>query len=412
VKLDVNAVREQFPQFSDEPRFVYCANAGGSYVARQVLEHLDYYNRHLRVQPYSPFASSREAGLAMDRARSGWARALNIHEDELTIGPSTSMNSYVMAQALGVGWDVGDEIVVTQQDHEANQGVWRRMAEARGATVREWPVDSESGMLDTRRLWPLLGEKTRWVFFTQCSNVIGMVNPVQEVVAGIRRRSAARVCVDAVAHAPHQICDLGAMDVDIYLFSLYKVFGPHQGLMYLRASMQEELPAQCHFFLRSDAHKRFNPAGPQHAQVAACQGVLDYFDWLFAHHGGPGGLAGPQRMQWLHVLMSEHESELAAPLLDCLQRHPKVKLLGSTDPGRGDRSGTIAFQPLERSSADVAADLYQRGIGAERGHFYAHRLLQNLGIDPAEGVVRLSLLHYNSAAEVERILSALETALA
>lgn len=412
MQLDIEFARSQFPQLQDEQGFVFCANAGGSYMAQPVIALLDHYNRHLRVQPYYAYDASRAAGEAMDKARSGWARALNIDQAELTIGPSTSINSYVMSQALSADWGPGDEIVVTQQDHEANQGVWRRAALARGATIREWRIDPHSGLLDPATLPPLLGERTRWVFFTHCSNVIGTVNPVAEIVAGIRRQCAAKVCVDAVAYAPHHICDLKGLDVDMYLFSLYKVFGPHQGLMYLRSELQQCLPAQCHYFIEDDCGKRFNPAGPQHAQVAACQGVLDYFDLLYRHHCGGATLPGAAGMQSLHDLVSGHEVQLCAPLLDYLGSCPRVRLLGKDHCRDGDRAATIAFAPLEKSPGQVAGALHARGIGAEHGHFYAHRVLSHLGIDPASGVVRLSLVHYNTLTEVDRILAALEEILA
>jgi selenocysteine lyase/cysteine desulfurase len=412
VKLDIEFVRSQFPQLEDEPDFVFCSNAGGSYVARPVIELLDHYNQHLRVQPYNNFASSREAGQAMDRAAAGWSQALNVDISELTIAPSTSINSYVMAQALGSDWEAGDEIIVTQQDHEANHGVWRRMAEARGATVREWAIDPVTGLLDPEELFALLGANTRWVFFSHCSNIIGTVNPVAEIVAGIRQRSAARVCVDAVAYAPHHLCDLKALDVDMYLFSLYKVFGPHQGLLYVRSEVAERLTAQCHFFNVGDVRKHFNPAGPQHAQVAACAGVLDYFDALYRHHDGAPGASANDRMQYLHTLIGEHEANLAGPILDYLQDSPQVRLLGKTDVRDGDRAATIAFQPLTQSSSAVATALQGLGIGTEHGHFYAYRALENLGIEPGAGVVRLSLVHYNTAADVQTILVALDTVLA
>jgi selenocysteine lyase/cysteine desulfurase len=373
-----------------------------------VLDKLAHYNRHLRVQPYYNYPSSREAGLAMDKARSGWSRALNIGDDELTIGPSTSINSYVMAEALGADWGVGDEIVITQQDHESNRGVWLRKAKARGATVREWPIDPVSGLLNPKDLALLLNDRTRWVFFSQCSNVIGTVNPVAEIVSGIRRRCSARVCVDAVAYAPHHICDLKALDVDMYLFSLYKVFGPHQGLMYLKSDLQEALPAQSHDFLQGDSHKRFNPAGPQHAQVAACQGVLDYFDLLYTHHDGDVSASPSARMQWLHELFSAHEQRLAAPLLDYLHCAPQLRLLGKHDHADGDRAATITFKPLKQTTDALTSALQAQGIGVECGHFYAQRVLSSLDIDPAEGAVRISLAHYNSEDEVKKILSALE----
>jgi selenocysteine lyase/cysteine desulfurase len=321
------------------------------------------------------------------------------------------MNSYVMAQALGATWGAGDEIVVCQQDHEANHGVWRRMAQARGATVKEWCVDADSGLLDPTELYSLLSANTRWVFFTHCSNIIGTVNPVREIVSGIRSRCAARVCVDAVAYAPHHIADMQALDVDMYLFSLYKVFGPHQGVMYVRGALHGELAPQCHYFNEQDPRKRFNPAGPQHAQVAACAGVLDYFDALHRHHWDQAAVPAARRMENLHGLLADHEASLAVPLLDYLQHSPGVRLLGKAHCRDGDRAATIAFRPLRESAASVAAALQSRGIGTENGNFYAPRLLESLGIDPADGVVRLSLVHYSSRAEVDRILQALDEVL-
>jgi cysteine desulfurase family protein (TIGR01976 family) len=411
VKLDIDFVRQQFPQLHDEPQFVFCANAGSSCVAQPVIDSFDHYNRHMRVQPYSQFKSSQAAGMAMDRARSGWSQAMNIGENELTIGPSTSINSYVMAQAIGTDWGPGDEIVVTQQDHESNHGVWRRKAEAQGAVVKEWPVDPLTGLLDPDELFPLLGERTRWVFFTHCSNIIGAVNPVAEIVSAIRQRCGAKVCVDAVAYAPHHIPDLKALDVDMYLFSLYKVFGPHQGLMYLRYELQDSIAPQCHYFIQGDSHKKFNPAGPQHAEVAACQGVLDYFGALHRHHGGSESVAATGMMESLHTLLAGHEQQLASSVLDYLGHSPLTRLLGKSHCRESDRAATIAFKPLAKSTGDVVAALQARQIGAEHGHFYAHRLMQNLGIDPEEGVVRISLVHYNTVEEVDRILVALDQAL-
>ncbi len=241
MKLDIDFVRAQFDQIHDDPDFVFASNAGGSYVSNQANRVLEHYNHHTRVQPYSHYPSSEQAGEAMDRAHIGWAQALDIDATELTIGPSTSINTYVMAQAMGDGWQAGDEIVVTNQDHEANSGVWRRKAEEKGVTIRQWEVEQDSGLLDVDRLTPLLGDKTRAVFFTHCSNIVGTVNPVAEICKTVKSASPARVFVDAVAYAPHHIADLKALGVDGYAFSLYKVFGPHQGLMYVNAEIRGEL---------------------------------------------------------------------------------------------------------------------------------------------------------------------------
>ena len=408
--LDIDFVRARFPQCADYPEVVFCSNAGGSFVTQSVIELLNHYNSHTRVQPYSAFTPSREAGEAMDAARAGWARALNIDPDEVTIGPSSSANTYVMAQALGAHWSPGDEIVVTQQDHETNIGAWRRKAEERGVTIREWPVDPTTGLLDPEDLYALLNENTRWVFFTHCSNLMGTIHPVAEIASQVRHRCPARICVDAVAYAPHHIPDLKALGVDIYFFSLYKVYGPHQGLLYVKRSLAGELAGQGHYFNREDIRKRYNPAGPQHGQIAACRGVLDYFSALHRHHGGSDGDDLPTALAALHTLIAEQEKRLAEPLVDYLANTPKVRLLGKRHCRDDDRAPTIAFRPLEQSSAALASALQQDGIGTENGDFYAPRALDAMGMDPEDGVVRISLLHYNTDEDVQRILSALDRA--
>jgi len=408
MKLDIDFVRAQFDQLNDDPDFVFASNAGGSYVSNQVNLLMEQYNRHTRVQPYSRFPSSAQAGEAMDRAHLGWAQALSIDPSELTVGPSTSINTYVMAQAIGERWQPGDEIIVTNQDHEANSGVWRRKAEQKGVTIRQWEVEADSGLLDVDKLTPLLNDNTRWVFFTHCSNIIGTANPVAEITRIINSNSKARVFVDAVAYAPHHISDLKALGVDGYAFSLYKVFGPHQSLMYVNAEIRDELTSQAHYFNCGGPTKDFNPAGPQHAQVAACAGVLDYFDDLHRHHFGTSESSRNAQLQDIHQLILQHENELAAPILDYLHSHPGLRLIGKTHTRDNDRAPTIAFRPLQQSSEELTHKLQDQGIGTEHGHFYAHRLVGDLGMDTEDGVVRLSLLHYSNLQDVERILTALD----
>ncbi len=411
MKLDIEFVRAQFNQLHDDPDFVFASNAGGSYVSNQVNRVFEHYNHHTRVQPYSRFASSALAGEAMDRAQQGWAQALNIDPSELTIGPSTSINTYVMAQAIGELWKPGDEIIVTNQDHEANSGVWRRKAHEKGVTIRQWEVDPDSGLLHVESLLPLLGDKTRWVFFTHCSNIVGSINPVAEITGTIKAGSNARVFVDAVAYAPHHISDLKALGVDGYAFSLYKVFGPHQSLLYVNADVHGDLTSQAHYFNSGNPAKDFNPAGPQHAQVAACAGVLDYFDDLHEHHFGASDKSRNAQLQDIHELILHHENELAAPILDYLQHHPGLRVIGKTHISNNDRAPTIAFKPQGQSSQALAHKLQDAGIGTENGNFYAHRLIGDLGIDTDDGVVRLSLVHYSNQQDVTRILAALDSAL-
>jgi selenocysteine lyase/cysteine desulfurase len=266
-------------------------------------------------------------------------------------------------------------------------------------------------LLDIDSLMPLLRANTRWVFFTHCSNIIGTANPVADITRMIKSQSSARVFVDAVAYAPHHISDLKALGVDGYAFSLYKVFGPHQGLLYVNGDAHKELTSQAHYFNSGNPANDFNPAGPQHAQIAGCAGVLDYFDELHRHHFGDSEKNRNQRLDDVHHLILQHENELAKPLLEFLLDRADVRLLGKSHTNDNDRAPTIAFQPLNQSSQALAYQLQDAGIGTENGNFYAQRLITDLGIDADDGVVRLSLVHYSSQAEVNRILRALEIGL-
>lgn len=411
MKLDIDFVRTQFSQLDDDPEFIFAANAGGSYVCNQVNDLMEHYNRHTRVQPYSRFSSSNDAGKAMDRAKQLWADALNIELSELTFGPSTSINTYVMAQAIGANWKSGDEIIVTNQDHEANSGVWRRKAKEKGVTIRQWGVDLVTGLLDIDSLLPLINANTRWVFFTHCSNIVGTANPVAEITKAIKANSNAKVFVDAVAYAPHHICDLKALGVDGYAFSLYKVFGPHQGLLYVNREVTDDLTSQAHYFNTGSPGYDYNPAGPQHAQIAACAGVIDYFNDLHRHHFGNSAAKLAEKMNDLHDLIQAYENQLGAPIIDFLNNHADIQLIGKTHTNDNDRAPTIAFKPLRQSSESLVHALQDNGIGTENGNFYAHRLITDLGIDPEDGVVRLSLVHYNRQADVDRILVELDRAL-
>ena len=231
----------------------------------------------------------------MDEARARLAAILGVDTDELSFGPSTTQNTYVLAQAFRQWMKPGEAIVVTNQDHEANSGPWRRLADA-GIEVREWQIDPDTGSLNPQDLENLLDEKVRLVCFPHCSNVVGEINPVTEITA-IAHAAGAFVCVDGVSYAPHGFPNVGDLGPDIYLFSAYKTYGPHQGCMVIRRPVGELLPNQAHYFNGDVLYQRFTPAGPDHAQVAACAGMADYVDALNAHHGGPEtGARGPGRL--------------------------------------------------------------------------------------------------------------------
>jgi cysteine desulfurase family protein (TIGR01976 family) len=401
MNLDLEFVRSQFPAFREPSLagFAHFENAGGSYACGQTIEWLDRYYRETRVQPYYAFAPSAKAGEQMDAARARMAAWLNVGEDEMHFGPSTSQNTYVLAQALRRYLRPGDEVIVTNQDHEANVGAYARLADE-GFTVREWKVNPETAELDRRDLEALLGPRTKLVAFTHCSNLVGSINAVREI-ADLAHRAGAWAFVDGVAFAPHGPPDLAELGVDAYYFSLYKVYGPHLGAMFLRREVNAALPNQGHFFNAGLPGKRFTPAGPDHAQIAAVNGVVDYLDAVAERHGAQGRPA-TARAAAVRAQFRSHETALLQPLLDFLVGHPKVRLIGRTRAA--ERAPTVSFTVAGRRSADIAAALAEARIGVGVGNFYAYRILQALGIDAEDGAVRLSFVHYTSKDEVERLM--------
>lgn len=405
--LDLDFVRAQFPAF-DVPSldgWAFFENAGGSYAARQTIERLHRYYTETKVQPYAPYPAAATAGRAMDDAYVRLGGLLNVGADEVHIGPSTSQNTYVLAHAFRAGWERGDEIVVTNQDHEANSGVWRRLADT-GIEVREWSVDPNSGMLDPSELEALLTERTRLVAFPHCSNIVGHENPVAEVCASLRDAGVVSV-VDGVSAAPHGIPDVGGLGADVYLFSAYKTFGPHQGVMTVRRAVCDALANQSHFFNDGEIHKRLVPAGPDHAQVAAMNGVVDYVDAVHEAHFDDGATPD-ERGRRVHALIQRHERELLEPLLDFVASREDVRLLGPAD--LDTKVPTVALVTNQNPNT-VAATLAEHRVMAGAGHFYAVRVLEAMGVPSEPGVLRVSFVHYTSAHEIAQLISGLERSL-
>lgn len=411
--LDLDFVRSQFPAFASPvlSGHAFFENAGGSYPCVQVVDRLYRFYLHRKVQPYGPYPGAQAGGAEMDEARSRLAAMMGVAAPEVSFGPSTSANTYVLAQAVrrwlagGAGKSSGGAVVVTNQDHEANSGVWRRLAED-GIEVREWKLDPATGSLRTEALEALLADgKVKLVCFPHCSNVIAEINDVAAICA-LARAAGARTVVDGVSYAPHGFPDVPALGCDVYLFSAYKTYGPHQGIMVIREPFGMELPGQAHFFNHGTLYKRHTPAGPDHAQIAACAGMADYVDALAERHGVTGDAAA--RNRGVHDLMRAQEVAVIAPLLDYLRSRNDLRLLGPQEAHR--RAPTVAVE-LNRPAEPVSEELGRNGIACWAGDFYAVRPLEALGIDRAKGVLRMSATHYTTADEVARLIAALDRVL-
>ena len=404
--IDLEFVRRQFPAFATPSLdgHSFFENAGGSYMCQPVIDRFNRYFVQRKVQPYYAFAASQEAGAEMDLATVRFARYLNVDADEVLFGPSTSQNTYVLARACLERLAPGETIIVSAQEHEANSGVWRKLADY-GIDIRIWPVDPHDGRLQLSDLLSLLDKKVRLVAVTHCSNLVGEINPVR-AIADATHQAGGLLLVDGVSYCPHGFPDVDALGADIYLFSTYKTYGPHQGVMVIRHAARALLAPQAHFFNNDNPMKWMVPAGPDHAQMAAANGVIDYFDALDEHHGGQDDKDRPGRVA---ALFKNAETPHIKTLLDYIGSRNDLRLIGPADPAR--RAATISFVAPHLSASDIGQRLADRGIMAGAGHYYAARLFSQIGLDPAAGAVRLSFVHYTSAADMTKLITALDASL-
>ena len=406
--LDIDFIRSQFPAFREPSLagWAFFENAGGSYMCQQVIDRLMNYYTQTKVQPYYSYPASAEAGNRMDESYTRLSAYLNIEEEELIFGPSTSQNVYVLAQALRPTWQEGDEIIIACQNHEANSGAWRRL-ENQGIVVQDWHVDKKTGRLSIDDLDELITPRTRLIAFPHASNVVAHINPAQEIAARAHKAGAI-VVVDGVSYAPHGLPDIQQLDADIYLFSLYKTWGPHLGAMFVKGELMKQLANQSHFYYRDEPHYCLTPAGPDHAQIASASGVADYLDAVYAHHfdDDPDSAVKGRK---LHQLFSDYESSLLTPLLDFLKTRNDVFIIGPDDPDI--RASTVTILPLDKPISAVVAELEKQKLMVASGDFDVVRLLNEMNIALDPGVIRMSLLHYTTRNEIDRLISGLTSAL-
>ena len=405
--LNVAFCRELFPASCWD--WAFFENAGGSYVPKSVIKRLTDYMTECQVQPGGPFPSGTLAQQRMDEGHRNMADMIGAATDEVVIGPSTSANIDVLSRALRPLWSQGDEVIVTNLNHEANSGPWRRLAET-GIRIVEWPVNPDTAQLDVDLLDRLISDKTRLVALPHVSNITGDINDVKIITKRVRE-AGALVCADGVAYAPHRFVDVKDWDVDFYAFSLYKTYGPHIGLLYGKKELLLEAKSRHHYFIPESATSyKMNPAGPQHEIIASLSGIADYINAVAAEHLDelPNDLFS--RTRAVYDLFTRHEGNLAKIFIDWAGSRENVRLIGRMNADTGSRAPTFSFVAEGKSSEQIAQAVATDRIGIRHGDFYARRLVEAVGIDPEDGVVRCSMAHYNTVEEAERLVAALDKA--
>ena len=399
--LDTTFARRCFPALTDD--FVLMDNAGGSVPLGTVVGRVTEYMRTMMVQLGATYRHSVLAGEAVAAGKAAAAELVNADPDEIVLGSSSTTNAQTLARALRPGWAEGDEVIVTDLDHETNIGPWRNLADT-GIAVREWRVDRESLRLRLEDLEPLLSDRTRLVAFTHCSNVVGTIHDAAAIIRRIHD-AGALAAVDGVAFAPHRRVDVRALDADFYLLSLYKVYGPHLGLMFAKREHQERMTSQNHFFIGpEEGSYRWEPGNVNHELTAALPAIPEYLRELSEQSGGAATL------EVAFDAITGQEMTLATPLLDFLRERSGVRIIGSDRPGP-DRAPTISFVAEGRDASEIPTALDEMNIAIRYGHFYAWHLIKALGLSEKNGVVRVSMVHYNTPDEVARLIGALDRVL-
>ena len=407
-ELDISSIRGEFPALAGDT--VFLDNAGGSQVLRRVADRVRDYLLGSSVQLGASYSASQAASEKVLAARRAVAALINAPNDEsVVMGGATTALMFMLTQALLAGIRPGDEIIVTDTDHEANIGGWSRLQQA-GAVLKIWHVDRDSLTLELSDLDRLLSPRTKWLAMTWASNVLGTVNPVHEVARRVHA-AGGRVCVDAVAYAPHRLVDVQASGADVVVFSFYKVFGPHYAVMWVQHDLLLSLPSLNHYFIGKDVLPyKLQPGNVNYELSYGCIGIHDYL----CDTGSALGASGTprQRMQAAFDAFERHEDALAERLLSWLRGKKGVRVIGHASAATGPRVPTISFTVAGQAPEKIVRHVDSHGIGIRHGDFYARRLIEALGLHTQGGVVRVSMAHYNTAAEIDRLILALDEAVA
>lgn len=392
--MDINWVRSQFPALSNPT--VFLDNAGGSQTTQQVIDRIGHYLTHHDVQLGADYPASKQAKVALQQATKAvqlWLNAAD--EEEVVIGPSTTALLRILSLCLGQTLNPGDEVIITDVDHESNRACWLDL-QKQGIVIKTWAINTESQRLEQADLESLIGPKTRLLCCTHVSNVLGEINPIEQWIALAHQRGV-QVCVDGVAFAPHRLIDVQAWDVDFYIFSTYKTFGPHQAVLYGKKALLEALPGINHDFITTSPYK-FQPGNVNYELAYSLQGVVEYLAQMAQ------GTASRANLSMAFEQIADHEQGLVKVLLDYLNQVPEVSIIGPNSDAINRRVATVSFVHQQLDSRTIVQAANQENLGVRFGDFYAVALIDALRLRAKHGVVRVSLAHYNTIEEVDRLI--------
>ena len=409
---DLQRIRAEFPSLAEtdegRPR-LYFDNPAGTQVPRIVAERMSDCLLHKSANIGGYFTTSALAGEVADAARAAMADFFNAPSpDEIIFGQNMTSITFHLARSIGRLLQPGDEIILSRMDHDANVEPWRLMARDHGLEVRWLSFDVESFEFDLDDLDDLITDRTRLLCVGGASNLTGTVNNVDAICARARD-AGVWTYVDAVQSAPHVVTDVQATDCDFYVCSAYKFFGPHQGILWGRREVLEQLEPYRVRPAPTTLPWSFEPGTQSHEGMAGCAAAVDYFAWIGQTMvSGSGENRREQLIAGMNLLL-DYELQLSRRLVGGLQQIGGARVLGITDQDAMTRRvPTVAFVHDQHSPAQIARALAERNIFAWSGHNYALELARALDIEKTGGAVRIGAVHYNTLEEIDKVLETLE----
>jgi cysteine desulfurase family protein (TIGR01976 family) len=404
----VASLRAQFPALTKTvggKQAVFFDGPAGTQVPQAVIDAISHYLIHHNANHEGVFTTSVESDRLLHDAHQAAADFVGCHDGgEIAFGANMTSLTFALSRALAKTWQPGDEIVLSRLEHDANFSPWVLAAQDAGVTVRYIDIDPHDCTLRLDQYADAISDRTQLVAVGCASNAVGTVNPVKQICRWAADAGALSF-LDAVHYAPHDLIDVADWGCDFLICSAYKFFGPHVGIMYGRRKLLESFTP---YKLRpspSDLPGRWMTGTQNHECIAGTMAAIDYI----ADIGRDGGVPTDRReaLTKAYAEIRRYERMLLDHLLDGLMAIDGVKCWGILDPSqREQRFPTVAITHQQFTSKQLAQQLASQAIFTWHGNYYALPLTEQLGVEP-EGMLRIGLVHYNTAAEVDRLLAVL-----
>jgi cysteine desulfurase family protein (TIGR01976 family) len=406
--FDIAWAREQFPALSQRVHghpAVLLDGPGGTQVPRRVIDAIRNYLKQSNANTGGAYATSRRTDLMIAEARAAMADFLGCDADEIVFGPNMTTLTFALSRAIGRQLGPGNEIVVTHLDHDANVSPWRALEE-RGATVRFADINQADCTLDMGDMALKITGHTRLVAAGYASNAVGTINNVEEIVK-LAHEAGAMAFIDAVHYAPHAPIDVRSLGCDFLVCSTYKFFGPHMGVLY---GKREHLKRLHPYKVRANTDavpNRWEWGTLNHEGIAGITACVEYLADL-GRHVDTGVTTRRAALLAAYKAIQAYERGLTERMIRGLLGIPGLKLYGISDPKRlAQRAPTVAVRVQGRTPLDLATKLGERGFFTWDGNYYALNLTERLDVEKSGGFLRIGLVHYNTAEEVDRFIAAL-----